>query len=141
MRLTYSEAVKLLEDSGAKFEFPVAWGNDLQAEHERYLTEQEFKRPVILYDYPRTIKPFYMRVNDDGRTVAAILVATVRVADHRGFGAILDWIKTRSIKTFAVGITHPPVPKRLRPVRSKRARFRPNAGYKFRIPITSRAYV
>ena len=57
----YTEAVEILKQSGQQFEFPVAWGNDLQAEHERYLTEKHFQRPVILYDYPRTIKPFYMR--------------------------------------------------------------------------------
>src|SRR5262245_50608934 len=61
IRLPYTEAVELLQKSGQAFEFPVAWGNDLQAEHERYLTEQTFKRPVILFDYPRAIKPFYMR--------------------------------------------------------------------------------
>ncbi|HEY2148877.1 MAG TPA: asparagine--tRNA ligase, partial [Pirellulales bacterium] len=68
VRLPYTEAVAILEKSGRQFEFPVSWGHDLQAEHDRHLTEQEFKRPVILYDYPRSIKPFYMRVNDDGRT-------------------------------------------------------------------------
>ncbi len=72
VRLSYTDAIGLLEKSGRQFEFPVSWGHDLQAEHERYLTEQEFKCPVILYDYPRTIKPFYMRVNDDGRTVRAM---------------------------------------------------------------------
>ena len=65
IRMSYSEAIKLLEKSGESFEFPVAWGSDLQAEHERYLTEKKFKAPVILYDYPKSIKPFYMRVNDD----------------------------------------------------------------------------
>ncbi|MEX2111993.1 MAG: asparagine--tRNA ligase, partial [Pirellulales bacterium] len=72
VRLTYTEAVQILESSGAQFEFPVAWGHDLQAEHERYLTEHHFKCPVILHDYPRAIKPFYMRLNDDGRTVRAM---------------------------------------------------------------------
>src|SRR5262249_41507344 len=67
-----TEAVDLLQKSGEKFEFPVAWGQDLQSEHERYLTEKKFNRPVILYDYPRSIKPFYMRVNDDGKTVRAM---------------------------------------------------------------------
>jgi asparaginyl-tRNA synthetase len=84
VQLSYTEAVKLLEASGAKFEFPVAWGNDLQAEHERYLTEQEFQRPVILYDYPRTIKPFYMRVNDDGRTVRAMDILVPKVGEIIG---------------------------------------------------------
>ncbi|HZZ27816.1 MAG TPA: asparagine--tRNA ligase [Pirellulales bacterium] len=72
VRLSYTEAVERLMKSGQTFEFPVTWGNDLQAEHERWLTEQEFKSPVILFDYPRSIKPFYMRVNDDGKTVRAM---------------------------------------------------------------------
>ena len=70
-RVTYTEAVKLLQESGAKFEYPVEWGMDLQTEHERYLTEQVFKRPVFVTDYPKDIKAFYMRLNDDGKTVAA----------------------------------------------------------------------
>ena len=84
VRLPYTEAVELLEKSGTAFEFPVAWGHDLQAEHERYLTEQHFKRPVILFDYPRSIKPFYMRVNDDGRTVRAMDILVPRVGEIIG---------------------------------------------------------
>ncbi|HXT61195.1 MAG TPA: asparagine--tRNA ligase [Pirellulales bacterium] len=84
VRLPYTEAVERLEKSGQKFEFPVAWGRDLQAEHERYLTEQVFKCPVILYDYPRTIKPFYMRVNDDGRTVRAMDILVPKVGEIIG---------------------------------------------------------
>ena len=83
-RLTYSEAVDLLVKSGQTFEFPVAWGQDLQSEHERYLTEQHFKCPVILVDYPRTIKPFYMRVNDDGKTVRAMDVLVPKVGEIIG---------------------------------------------------------
>ena len=70
-RVTYTEAVKLLQESGQDFEYPVEWGIDLQTEHERYLTEQIFKRPVFVTDYPKEIKAFYMRLNDDGKTVAA----------------------------------------------------------------------
>ena len=70
-RVTYTEAVELLKKSGAEFKFPVEWGIDLQTEHERYLTEQIYKRPVFVTDYPRDIKAFYMRLNDDGKTVAA----------------------------------------------------------------------
>lgn len=70
-RVSYTEAVKLLEESGQKFDYPVKWGIDLQTEHERFLTEQIFKRPVFVTDYPREIKAFYMRQNDDGKTVAA----------------------------------------------------------------------
>jgi asparaginyl-tRNA synthetase len=84
VRLSYTEAVGILEKSGAAFDFPVAWGKDLQAEHERYLTEQTFKKPVILYNYPSTIKPFYMRVNDDGKTVRAMDVLVPRVGEIIG---------------------------------------------------------
>lgn len=71
-QVTYSEAVKLLQASGEQFEYPALWGNDLQTEHERYLTEKIFQKPVFVTDYPRDIKAFYMRQNDDGRTVAAM---------------------------------------------------------------------
>lgn len=71
-RVTYTEAVDILIKSGEKFEYPVEWGIDLQTEHERYLTEKVFKRPVFVTDYPKEIKAFYMRMNDDGKTVAAM---------------------------------------------------------------------
>ncbi len=70
--VTYTEAIELLEKSGKKFEYPVKWGMDLQTEHERYLTEEIFKKPVFVTDYPKEIKAFYMRLNDDGKTVAAM---------------------------------------------------------------------
>ena len=70
-RVTYTEAVELLQKSGKEFQYPVAWGIDLQTEHERYLTEEIFKKPVFVTDYPKDIKAFYMRLNDDGKTVAA----------------------------------------------------------------------
>jgi asparaginyl-tRNA synthetase len=72
MRIAYTDAIDELQKSGRTFEFPVEWGMDLQSEHERFLAEEVFKRPVIVRDYPKTIKPFYMRVNDDNKTVAAI---------------------------------------------------------------------
>ena len=71
-RVTYTEAVDLLSKSGKKFEYPVSWGIDLQTEHERYLTEEIFKKPVFVTDYPKDIKAFYMRMNDDNKTVAAM---------------------------------------------------------------------
>ena len=71
-RVTYTEAVEMLQKSGHEFEYPVFWGMDMQTEHERYLTEQIFKKPVFVTDYPREIKAFYMRQNDDGKTVAAM---------------------------------------------------------------------
>jgi asparaginyl-tRNA synthetase len=84
VRLSYTEAIDILSKSGQSFEFPVAWGTDLQSEHERYLTEQHFKLPVILYDYPKTIKAFYMRLNDDGKTVRAMDVLVPRVGEIIG---------------------------------------------------------
>ena len=71
-RVTYTEAIEILEKSGHKFDFPVFWGADIQTEHERYLSEQHFGRPVFVTDYPKEIKAFYMRLNDDGKTVAAM---------------------------------------------------------------------
>ena len=70
-RVSYTDAIQILKDSGAAFEYPVFWGCDLQTEHERYLTEKHFGRPVFVTDYPKEIKAFYMRMNEDGRTVAA----------------------------------------------------------------------
>jgi asparaginyl-tRNA synthetase len=84
VRLSYSEAIEILKASTEKFEFPVAWGHDLQAEHERYLSERQFQRPVILFDYPRAIKPFYMRLNEDGRTVRAMDVLVPKVGEIIG---------------------------------------------------------
>jgi len=83
-RLTYTAAIERLLASGEPFEFPVSWGCDLQAEHERYLTEKVFDGPVILTDYPRQIKAFYMRQNDDGRTVAAMDVLLPGVGEIIG---------------------------------------------------------
>jgi asparaginyl-tRNA synthetase len=84
VRLPYTEAIDVLTRSGKAWEFPVEWGKDLQSEHERYLAEEHFKRPVILHDYPRTIKPFYMRVNDDGKTVRAMDVLVPGVGEIIG---------------------------------------------------------
>ena len=81
---TYSEAVRLLEASGQAWEYPVHWGADLQSEHERYLTEQVFRKPVIVTDYPKEIKAFYMRSNDDGRTVRAMDVLVPRIGEIIG---------------------------------------------------------
>jgi asparaginyl-tRNA synthetase len=83
-RVPYTEAVDILLKSGKTWEFPVSWGSDLQSEHERYLAEQHFKCPVILYDYPRALKPFYMRVNDDGKTVRAMDVLVPGVGEIIG---------------------------------------------------------
>ncbi|MEL7599811.1 MAG: asparagine--tRNA ligase [Proteiniphilum sp.] len=84
VRLTYTEGVKILEASGQKFEFPVYWGADLQSEHERYLVEKHFKRPVILTDYPKEIKSFYMKQNEDGKTVRAMDVLFPKIGEIIG---------------------------------------------------------
>jgi asparaginyl-tRNA synthetase len=83
-RLTYTKAIEILKASGQKFEFPVDWGTDLQSEHERYLVEKHFKRPVILTDYPESIKAFYMKQNDDGKTVRAMDVLFPRIGEIIG---------------------------------------------------------
>jgi asparaginyl-tRNA synthetase len=83
-RLPYTEAITLLEKSGETFQYPVSWGLDLQSEHERFLTESVFKKPVILYDYPAEIKAFYMRMNDDGKTVRAMDVLVPKVGEIIG---------------------------------------------------------
>ncbi|MCK4301377.1 MAG: asparagine--tRNA ligase [candidate division Zixibacteria bacterium] len=103
-RITYTEAIKLLEKSGEKFEYPITWGVDLQTEHERYLTEKAFRKPVIVYDYPEEIKPFYMWVNDDGKTVRAMDVLVPRVGEIIGgsqredrHDVLLDRIKKKGM--------------------------------------------
>jgi len=83
-RVTYTDAIETLTKSGRQWEYPVQWGCDLQTEHERYLTEETFKRPVIVTDYPSAIKPFYMRLSDDGRTVAAMDVLVPKIGEIIG---------------------------------------------------------
>jgi asparaginyl-tRNA synthetase len=83
-RLTYTEAIEILNNSGVKFEFPHTWGSDLQAEHERYLVEKHFKKPVILTDYPKDIKAFYMKQNDDEKTVRGMDVLFPRIGEIIG---------------------------------------------------------
>ncbi len=83
-RLPYREAVAILARAKKKFEYPVSFGSDLQTEHERYLTEKHFKKPVIVYDYPKSIKPFYMRMNDDNETVAAMDVLVPSIGELVG---------------------------------------------------------
>jgi asparaginyl-tRNA synthetase len=84
VRLTYTEGVEILEKCGKKFEFPVYWGADLQSEHERYLVEEHFKCPVILTDYPKEIKSFYMKQNDDGKTVRGMDVLFPKIGEIIG---------------------------------------------------------
>ncbi len=84
VHMDYGEAIQVLERANEKFEFPVKWGVDLQSEHERYLTEKYAKKPVIVMNYPKAIKAFYMRVNDDGRTVAAMDVLAPGIGEIIG---------------------------------------------------------
>ena len=84
VRLTYTEGIKILEESGEKFEYPVSWGVDLQSEHERYLVEKHFKKPVIMTDYPKDIKAFYMKQNDDGKTVRGMDVLFPKIGEIIG---------------------------------------------------------
>ncbi|GHT15967.1 asparagine--tRNA ligase [Bacteroidia bacterium] len=84
VRLSYTDGIKILEQCGQKFEFPVYWGADLQSEHERYLVEQHFQRPVILTDYPKEIKAFYMKQNEDGKTVRAMDVLFPKIGEIIG---------------------------------------------------------
>ena len=83
-RLSYTTAMEILEKSGKTFEFPIGWGKDLQSEHERYLVEQHFNKPVILTDYPKDIKAFYMKMNDDGKTVRAMDVLFPKIGEIIG---------------------------------------------------------
>ena len=84
VRLPYTEGIRILEESGKKFEFPVYWGVDLASEHERYLVEEHFKKPVILTDYPKEIKAFYMKLNEDGKTVRAMDVLFPKIGEIIG---------------------------------------------------------
>ena len=87
VHLTYTEGINILEEAirnGHQFEFPVGWGLDLQAEHERYLVENYFKKPVIVTDYPKDIKAFYMKQNDDGKTVRAMDVLFPKIGEIIG---------------------------------------------------------
>ena len=83
-RVSYTDAIKILEESGEKFEYPVSWGIDIQTEHERYLAEKHFGRPVCVYDYPKDIKAFYMKQNEDGKTVAAVDVLVPGIGELIG---------------------------------------------------------
>lgn len=83
-RITYTDAIDMLQKSGETFEYPVNWGLDLQSEHERYLTETKIGRPVVVTDYPKEIKAFYMRLNDDDKTVAAMDVLVPRIGEIIG---------------------------------------------------------
>ena len=107
-RLPYEDAVEILNTSGKKFEYEVSFGKDLQSEHERYLCEQHFKKPVILYDYPKTIKPFYMRQNDDNRTVAAMDVLVPRIGEIIGGSQREERLDVLEARIEAAGMSKEP---------------------------------
>ena len=104
--ITYSEAIGILEKAGAKFEFPVKWGLDLQSEHERYLCEKVFKCPIVLVDYPKEIKPFYMKLNEDGKTVRAMDLLVPKIGEIIGgsqreenYDLLFERIRAQGLKT------------------------------------------
>ncbi len=105
VRLPYTEGVKILEESGRKFEFPVYWGVDLASEHERYLVEEHFKRPVILTDYPKEIKAFYMKLNDDGKTVRAMDVLFPKIGEIIGGSQREESLEKLSARIAEMGLT------------------------------------
>jgi asparaginyl-tRNA synthetase len=103
-RMDYTEAVRVLEKSGKKFEFPVSWGMDLQSEHERYLTEEVIKGPVAVLNYPKDIKAFYMRQNDDGKTVAAMDVLAPGIGEIIGGSQREDRLDVLDARIAAMGL-------------------------------------
>lgn len=103
-QVTYTEAVDILSKSAKKFTYPVSWGSDLQSEHERYLAEEHFKKPVILTNYPKDIKAFYMRNNDDGKTVAAMDVLVPRIGEIIGGSQREDRLSILENKIKAMGM-------------------------------------
>ncbi|HZD20002.1 MAG TPA: asparagine--tRNA ligase [Burkholderiales bacterium] len=104
VRMDYGEAISILERSREKFEFPVKWGVDLQSEHERYLTERHARRPVIVMNYPKAIKAFYMRVNDDGRTVAAMDVLAPGIGEIIGGSQREERLEVLDARMAEIGI-------------------------------------
>ncbi|HZJ76486.1 MAG TPA: asparagine--tRNA ligase [Oscillospiraceae bacterium] len=103
-RITYTEAIKLLKKSKQKFEYPVEWGCDLQTEHERYITEKIFKKPVFVTDYPKDIKAFYMKLNEDGKTVAAMDLLVPGVGEIIGGSQREDRLEVLEEKMDAIGL-------------------------------------
>lgn len=103
-RVTYTDAIELLKKSGVNFEYPVEWGCDLQTEHERYLTEKVFKKPVFVTDYPKDIKAFYMKLNEDGKTVAAMDLLVPGIGEIIGGSQREDNLEILQEKMDAMGL-------------------------------------
>lgn len=106
VRLTYTEGIRILEASGEKFEFPVSWGVDLQSEHERYLVEKHFRRPVIMTDYPKDIKAFYMKQNDDGKTVRGMDVLFPKIGEIIGGSERESSLEKLEARINELGMSH-----------------------------------
>ena len=106
VRLTYTEGIRILEASGEKFEFPVSWGVDLQSEHERYLVEKHFGRPVIMTDYPKDIKAFYMKQNDDGKTVRGMDVLFPKIGEIIGGSERESSLEKLEARINELGMSH-----------------------------------
>ena len=106
VRLTYTEGIRILEESGEKFEFPVSWGVDLQSEHERYLVEKHFGRPVIMTDYPKDIKAFYMKQNDDGKTVRGMDVLFPKIGEIIGGSERESSLEKLEARINELGMSH-----------------------------------
>ena len=106
VRLTYTEGIKILEASGEKFEFPVSWGVDLQSEHERYLVEKHFKRPVIMTDCPKDIKAFYMKQNEDGKTVRGMDVLFPKIGEIIGGSERESSLEKLEARINELGMSH-----------------------------------
>lgn len=105
-RITYTEAIDLLKKSGKKFEFPIEWGSDMQSEHERYLAEEHFKKPLFVTDYPKEIKAFYMKLNDDGKTVRAMDLLAPGIGEIIGGSQREDNLELLTERMKAIGL-HP----------------------------------
>lgn len=103
-RVTYTEAIDILQKSGQEFEYPIEWGSDLQTEHERYLTEKVFKKPVFVTDYPKDIKAFYMKLNEDGKTVAAMDLLVPGIGEIIGGSQREDKLEILEAKMDAMGL-------------------------------------
>jgi len=104
-RITYTEAIQILQKSGENFEYTPEWGIDLQSEHERFLTETHFSSPVVVVDYPKSIKPFYMRVNNDGKTVAAMDVLLPNVGEIIGGSQREERLSILEARMMACGVS------------------------------------
>jgi asparaginyl-tRNA synthetase len=103
-RVTYTEAIDILEKSGETFVYPVKWGIDLQTEHEKYLTDKVFKKPIFVTDYPKGIKAFYMRLNDDGRTVAAMDLLVPGIGEIIGGSQREERLEQLTARMLAMGL-------------------------------------